>query len=83
MFPSLHCVELPMLQLYIEVVFFTANTEQIQTSASELEKAVAQKDAAVRQFEEEASAFTHKVEVLTKSLADKEKEYQVQMFILC
>jgi septal ring factor EnvC (AmiA/AmiB activator) len=72
-----------MLQLYIEIVFSTANTEQIQTSASELEKAVAQKDEAVRQFEEEASAFTNKVEVLNKSLADKEKEYQVQMFILC
>jgi septal ring factor EnvC (AmiA/AmiB activator) len=72
-----------MLQLYIEIVFSTANTEQIQTSASELEKAVAQKDAAVRQFEEEASGFTNKVEVLNKSLADKEKEYQVQMFILC
>ncbi|CAK9228215.1 unnamed protein product [Sphagnum troendelagicum] len=53
-----------------------AAAKKIQTSASELEKTVAQKDAAVRQFEEEASAFTHKVEVLTKSLADKEKEYQ-------
>lgn len=36
-----------------------------------------------RQFEEEASAFTHKVEVLTKNLANKEKECHVQTIILC
>lgn len=38
---------------------------------------MAERDDAVRQFEEDASAFTLKVESLTKSLAEREADYQV------
>lgn len=38
---------------------------------------MAEKDDAVRQFEEDASAFTQKVESLTTRLAEREADYQV------
>lgn len=38
---------------------------------------MAERDDAVRQFEADASAFTLKVESLTKSLAEREADYQV------
>lgn len=50
---------------------------------SELEKGVAEKDEAVRQFKEEASAFTEKVENLTKTLAGREADYQVHTHESC
>jgi uncharacterized coiled-coil protein SlyX len=50
---------------------------QSQKTLSELEKGVAERDDAVRQFEEDASAFTQKVESLTKTLAEREADYQV------
>jgi hypothetical protein len=50
---------------------------------SELEKGVAEKDEAVRQFKEEASAFTEKVENLTKTLASREADYQVHTHESC
>lgn len=39
---------------------------------------MAERDEAVRQFEADASAFTQKVESLTKSLAEREADYQVR-----
>ena len=38
---------------------------------------MAERDDAVRQFEDNASAFTQKVESLTKTLAEREADYQV------
>ena len=50
---------------------------QSQKTLSELEKGVTERDDAVRQFEEDASAFTQKVESLTKTLTEREADYQV------
>lgn len=45
---------------------------------NESEKGVANRNEAFRQFEADASAFTQRVESLTKSLAEREADYQVR-----
>ncbi|KAG0629404.1 hypothetical protein M758_1G101200 [Ceratodon purpureus] len=53
-----------------------ATVVKSQKTLSELEKGVTERDDAVRQFEEDASAFTQKVENLTKTLTEREADYQ-------
>ncbi|KAG0590588.1 hypothetical protein KC19_1G112200 [Ceratodon purpureus] len=53
-----------------------ATVVKSQKTLSELEKGVTERDDAVRQFEEDASAFTQKVESLTKTLTEREADYQ-------
>jgi hypothetical protein len=62
------------------------DAEQIQTSARcELEKVLPCKGTQLSEDSLRKShlLFTHKVEVLTENLANKEKEDHVQTIILC
>jgi hypothetical protein len=62
------------------------DAEQIQTSARcELEKVLPCKGMQLSEdgLRKSHLLFTHKVEVLTENLANKEKEYHVQTIILC